>query len=113
MFFVCSNNSCILLDCGEGTCGQIYRYYGEADGNLILKKLKSIYISHLHADHHIGLIGLLKKRRNILKMDNKDENKILLFAPKQISSWLHFYDKNIEQICNDYTLIPNGSMVCI
>lgn len=49
-----TENSSILLDCGEGTFGQIIRFYGKEKANEILKKLKAVYISHLHADHHIG-----------------------------------------------------------
>lgn len=46
-------DTCILLDVGEGTIGQIYRFYGAETDNIV-KKIKAIYISHLHADHHIG-----------------------------------------------------------
>lgn len=44
----------MLLDCGEGTCDQIVRFYGKDAANDIFKKLDIIYVSHLHADHHIG-----------------------------------------------------------
>lgn len=50
---ICSKDTCLLLDVGEGTLGQIHRFYGVEAENVI-KKLKAIYISHLHADHHIG-----------------------------------------------------------
>lgn len=46
-------DACILLDAGEGTCGQLHRFYGSETYDII-KKLKAVYISHLHADHHIG-----------------------------------------------------------
>lgn len=49
-----SPDACILLDCGEGTWGQMIRFYGEEEATDLLAKLKLIYISHLHADHHIG-----------------------------------------------------------
>lgn len=52
-----SESACILLDCGEGTASQLRRFYGgSSSGNVeeVFGKLKAIYISHLHADHHIG-----------------------------------------------------------
>lgn len=49
-----SKDSCILLDCGEGTAGQLVRFYGKAASDEVYRKLKAIYVSHLHADHHIG-----------------------------------------------------------
>lgn len=49
--------SCVLLDVGEGTLGQIYRFYGD-NADDVLQNLKAVYISHLHADHHIGMFQL-------------------------------------------------------
>lgn len=43
----------ILLDCGEGTLGQLFRLYGDRTQDL-LKNLKAIYISHMHLDHFMG-----------------------------------------------------------
>lgn len=52
----------ILLDCGEGTLGQMRRKYG-ADGMYKLYAgLKMIFISHMHADHHLGLHSILEDR---------------------------------------------------
>ena len=44
----------MLLDCGEGTYGQLRRRYGAASDEII-GSLKCIWISHIHADHHAGL----------------------------------------------------------
>lgn len=49
-----------LLDCGEGTLGQIKRLFGEEETAQILRDLKCIVISHLHADHHLGTPSVLK-----------------------------------------------------
>lgn len=45
----------MLLDCGEGTYGQLRRRYGAAGANRIITGLKCVWISHIHADHHAGL----------------------------------------------------------
>ncbi|XP_063698529.1 ribonuclease Z, mitochondrial [Culicoides brevitarsis] len=103
-----NSETCILLDCGEGTAAQIYRFYGLTEGREMLKRLKAIYVSHLHADHHLGLIGLLHERQAVMK---EDLNPLFLFAPQQISFWLAFYDKRIERIRKTYTLVPNSSML--
>lgn len=100
--------SCFLLDCGEGTTAQIYRFYGETKAHEILKHLKAIYVSHLHADHHLGLIGVLEERKKVL---GDQSTPLILFAPKQIAFWLAFYDKRIESIKNEYILVPNGDLV--
>lgn len=101
-------SSCILLDAGEGTAAQMTRFYGQDKVKEVFRNLKAVYISHLHADHHIGLIGVLQERRRIL---GADAEPILLLAPMQITSWLYFYDRRIESIRNEYMLIGNGDLV--
>lgn len=41
-----------MLDCGEGSLNQLYALYGVDKGNEILRKIKLILITHMHADHH-------------------------------------------------------------
>lgn len=129
---MCRENTCLLLDAGEGTCGQIVRFYGKGAAD-IFRKIKAVYISHLHADHHIGtfesapqsdgqfthphlnncilqsgLFGVIQMRKRL--RDPKDL-PIILMAPIEINSWLQFYDKNVENICDELTVVPNGSLV--
>jgi ribonuclease Z len=43
----------LLLDCGEGTQMQLRKYKVKSS------RISNIFISHLHGDHYLGLIGLL------------------------------------------------------
>lgn len=106
-----SENTIIILDAGEGTYGQIVRFYGQEKSVEILSKIKAIYISHLHADHHLGLIGLMQGRQKALRYCNKPDDPILLIAPKQIMNWLRFYDGFFEHIYNCFQIIHNGDLV--
>ena len=47
----------ILLDCGHGTYGQILHLYGPEKTKEILRKLKFVFLSHGHADHHMVCVG--------------------------------------------------------
>ena len=49
-----------LMDCGENTLGQLKRIYTAPQLAEVLRDLKLIWISHLHADHHLGLTSVIK-----------------------------------------------------
>ncbi|KAJ9638128.1 hypothetical protein H2204_004439 [Knufia peltigerae] len=49
-----------LFDCGEGTLGQLRRLYDKEQLDEILYNLKAVWISHLHADHHLGTMSILQ-----------------------------------------------------
>lgn len=47
------NEQFYLIDCGEGTQMQLSRYGVKSN------RINHIFISHLHGDHYLGLMGLL------------------------------------------------------
>ena len=49
-----------LMDCGENTLGQLKRMYTAPELAEVFRDLKLIWISHLHADHHLGLTSVVK-----------------------------------------------------
>ncbi|KAI0986489.1 hypothetical protein GJ496_009657 [Pomphorhynchus laevis] len=55
-----SADSTVLLDCGEGTVGQLYRFFGDKARDVI-KNINIIFISHMHPDHHQGLFGIIQE----------------------------------------------------
>ena len=63
IFLDVPSRGCMFLDAGEGTFGQLNRLYGAAGADARLRRLKMIWISHVHADHHVGVPTLLAERR--------------------------------------------------
>ena len=64
---------CWMFDCGEATQHQILKT------NIKPTKIKRIFISHLHADHVLGLIGFLSSRSFLL---DKKESEVIIYGPK-------------------------------
>jgi ribonuclease Z len=67
-----------LLDCGENTLGQLRRSFGYAGADAILRDLRAIYISHAHADHHLGTISIIARWREVAP--NDDGSKLAIIA---------------------------------
>ncbi|EEH09630.1 ribonuclease Z [Histoplasma capsulatum G186AR] len=49
-----------LFDCGENTLGQLQRTFAPEELQEVLRDLKVIWISHLHADHHLGTVSVIR-----------------------------------------------------
>ncbi|BET01573.1 zinc phosphodiesterase [Nesidiocoris tenuis] len=96
----------VLADCGEGTYGQLVRFFGPDDVDRVLRNIKAIYISHLHADHHIGLIGVLKALGRV-----GNQGPVYLLAPKQIMFWLHMYDRQFEKVLRPIQVVANQELL--
>jgi len=64
------NHGKILLEAGEGTWGQMCRFFG-TDRNKsenvweVLRDIKAIFVSHAHGDHHFGLSKILSMRKKV------------------------------------------------
>ncbi|KAK4475677.1 hypothetical protein MN116_000945 [Schistosoma mekongi] len=80
----------IMLDCGEGSLNQLYALHGVEKGNEVLRKLRLILITHMHADHHGGTFTVALTRSDLLKSDGIDPSNCLLpvLAPSAFHHWL-------------------------
>ncbi|OUM51367.1 hypothetical protein BVG19_g462 [[Candida] boidinii] len=90
----------IVLDGGENTLGSIIRLfddneYGNESGGYSkllksrIEEIKLVYLSHLHADHHIGLGSLISEwcKLQLLKPEDQRE-KLYLVTPWQFEKFL-------------------------
>lgn len=73
-----------LMDCGEGTQMQLRRE------KIKIQKIQHIFISHLHGDHYLGLVGLISSmhllgRKNSLHLYGPPELKDLVDLSLKVS----------------------------
>ena len=116
-----------LMDCGENTLGQLKRMYTAPQLAELFHDLKLIWISHLHADHHLGLTSVIKawyeevhgvdgvKRRKPTLSEQKLDTAQLLMQGKRLfivgqskmMQWLREYS-SVEDFGYDQ-LVPLAS----
>ncbi len=63
----------ILFDCGEGTQRQLTRSIGLVD-------MECVFITHFHADHWLGLPGMLKS----FALRDRDQ-PLTIYGPRGLS----------------------------
>lgn len=71
-----------LFDAGEGTLGQLQRAFDTDELVGILRDLRMIWISHLHADHHLGTASVIRewyrvKHNSVPKHDHPSDSAAL------------------------------------
>jgi ribonuclease Z len=95
----------LLFDCGEGTQRQLMRSVGLAD-------LDCVFITHFHADHWLGLPGMLKS----FGLRERDQ-PFAVYGPKglrQLMDEAHFmygrlpYELRVEELDPGETISFNG-----
>ncbi|KAK9477415.1 hypothetical protein V1514DRAFT_309289 [Lipomyces japonicus] len=98
----------VLLDCGENTHGSLLRMYGRKQANEILREIKIIYISHLHGDHHFGLLPFIEARHRAFEEYNKQnpnqqrDPELFLIGPTKVvlslEEWSQCVQFGIEHV---------------
>ncbi|GJJ73180.1 ribonuclease Z [Entomortierella parvispora] len=86
-------NGTFLLDAGEGTYGQIFRQFGGyrqstnqlSPADQHIKNLKGIFISHLHADHHLGIVTVIDRWN---KLRTPETDPLYMIAPRKFNTFL-------------------------
>ncbi len=83
-------NRHFLIDCGEGAQMQLMKY------QIPVHRINHIFISHLHGDHYLGLMGLLfsmhlqKRTADLHLYGQKGLDEIILLHLKYSKSTLHY-----------------------
>jgi hypothetical protein len=87
----------LLLDAGEGTAGQLFNRFGAAGARAAIAELRCVWVSHMHADHHIGLLRILSQRARVAP----GAAPLTVVGPNPLRKWLNAYG-TIEPIAFDF-----------
>jgi ribonuclease Z len=81
------DGSVYLFDCGEGTQRQMMK------SDISYSKVKSIFITHLHDDHILGIPGLIYTLYLESTKQGGRREKVTIFGPKGVA-------KRVQQLVN-------------
>ena len=70
----------ILFDCGEGTQRQLFK------ANISPMKINSIFITHIHGDHLLGLGGLIQT----MNFNNRTKD-LHIYGPLETKKYIDFF----------------------
>jgi ribonuclease Z len=94
------NERLYLIDCSEGTQQQMLRFDVKAS------RIDHIFISHLHGDHYLGLVGLLSS----LHLNGRTK-PLSIYGPVQlreiIDLQLKYSETTLEYVINYKATNPN------
>ncbi len=109
MYVEMKNGHGMLLDVGEGTIGQLIRCWKSKIPDDIsttkyiqskLLNIKAVWISHPHADHHLGVIRFLSERNALLRNHCEqhlgrtvliEDQKVVVMASTSLLNFLNEY----------------------
>uniref|UniRef100_A0A7E4VR65 ribonuclease Z n=1 Tax=Panagrellus redivivus TaxID=6233 RepID=A0A7E4VR65_PANRE len=85
-----------LLDCGEGTYGQLLQIFGSSRIDEFLTNLRVVFMTHTHQDHTNGLVTLLQERARAVS-ESGNISKLIVVCNRNIVKHMHtftqrFYD---------------------
>ena len=101
--FLMYENQRLLFDCGEGTQRQLM------DEKLKFMKIDRIFISHWHADHFAGLLGLVQT----MSMEDRKE-PLYIYGPKETKKFVHqllsigYFSRRFELVVEE---LKDGSII--
>lgn len=92
----------VMLDGGENTLGTMMRNFGHNNQEQLTKvfeELCLIHLSHLHADHHLGIVSIINKW---FQVNTNPDRKLYLIIPWQynnfIKEWYTFEEQGYNKI---------------
>jgi ribonuclease Z len=115
------NAGAMLIDAGEGTYHQLLRHVHGDQQKLdhLLSEIQLIWISHKHADHHLGLNLLLSKRARLIRsmksnpttatataLAASNVSPIVIVCPSPIIGWLTENSNIDPDLRNTFICVP-------
>ncbi|KRX02613.1 hypothetical protein PPERSA_11953 [Pseudocohnilembus persalinus] len=90
-----NQNASIMFDCGSGTFQQFLMNLGENQQDLKqeLQKIKILFVSHYHTDHHLGISELCQQRKQL-----GISEPLFIILPNNLLNYYEMINMEIENL---------------
>ncbi|KAK0417708.1 hypothetical protein QR680_013164 [Steinernema hermaphroditum] len=105
-----SEKSAIMIDCGEGSFGQLRVLYGEDGLSEKLLKLNAIFVTHAHQDHMNGLYNVIIERHRVFQSLGVPYKPLLLVCNRNVRKPLTTFSRcfyNVESLVSVLDISQN------
>lgn len=88
-----SASAAVLMDCAEGTYGQLVDYCGadQLKVDAVLRKTRVVNISHIHGDHNLGLPRFLLERDLAMRRTQPDQrSQVYVIVPLSMIEYVEY-----------------------
>ena len=116
----------IFLDCGEGSYGSLVRRLGRSrsaetaadNGGLAsvdeaVACISCIWISHMHADHHLGALRLAVERARARRRLGFPHKPVLVVGPTRMFYWLLEMSRVDAGLAGEWRFVDAEHFVCV
>lgn len=108
MVFV--NDHSILMDCAEGSYGQLWDHYQTKEKvNSVLATMRVIFITHIHGDHQLGVIKIMVERDKLIEKFDEN-NKLYIVTPHPMMDWMELFRNENLRYPEMVVLVPSKSL---
>ena len=105
------NSSKFLIDCGEGVQSRLFEH------KIQYQKINHIFISHLHGDHYLGLVGLISsfhlfgRTKDLYIYGPKGIKDIVLVQLRASGTYLNYYVHFVELTEKKQVVLLDESLI--
>eukprot|EP00981_Chlorochromonas_danica_P003644 scaffold681_cov173-Ochromonas_danica.AAC.7 len=123
LYYAADSRSAMIIDAGEGSWYQLITicpsvvipdYQAPSSGIVEQDRktawaelLKVVWISHGHADHHLGLASIILERKKALMRTNRPFTPLVVIAPMYVIRFLHEVSLSVStDLIGGYLAVP-------